>query len=373
MSKVGMTSTKVGGVFLGEGSYGCTFSPAVVCKDKDRSLIKKKRAKDDEKLTKVFWSDRDVEDEWRFAKILQSVDPRQEYFIYPNERCVVSKKDVMKQANSSKCNSLNNVRDKNAKLPVLQMKYGGVTLEQWVQEKRRRFVDFLPMLRHILVGVQKLHRKGYLHHDLKIDNILVDDNDVPHIIDLSLLVPLKDVFDTSLNPSLYNQYWLHPPEYRIQRFNHDLSDIDADLPSFVSRHVQQEADLYYFKIQMQDISTVNQFLLAYFPYCEMYDITKKYIKTLFNVYKSHGKQGLMKYQTKFASKVDVYSIGLTVMNIIYHMDAPSNDSRFRTLITGMIHPDPRKRFSVGKCIHLLDTLIRDYELTTTGQRLRTDS
>jgi serine/threonine protein kinase len=359
-----MTDTKKGGEFLGEGSYGCTFLPAVNCQAKEGRSVNNdgRQVRNEKKLTKVFWSNEDVEDEWKFAKLIRDVDPKQRYFIYPNERCTVAKKDILKQPNAMDCNNLRILSQKTVKLPVLQMKYGGVTLEKWVQMKRRKFVEFLPMLRHILVGIGKLHRKGYLHHDLKIDNILIDDNNVPHIIDYSLLTPLKGAFDSSVNTSLQSRYWLHPPEYRLQNFS-KMTDVDGDLPRFVSKHVQNETDLYYFKIQPNDISTVNQFLLAYFPYCEMYDITKKYVKTLLSIYNVGGKEGLIKYQSKNATKVDVYAVGLTMMNIIYHMDTPANDSRFRSLIIGMIHPDPRKRYSVGKCITCIEDLMGAYNIS----------
>lgn len=359
-----MTNTISGGVFLGEGSYGCTFSPAVLCPmNEDISVIKPKKGKNpndaqEKKLTKVFWSDRDVEEEWKFAKILREVDPQQRYFIYPREKCNVSKREVLKQANALQCSNLRHVTNLNRKLPVLQMKYGGMTLEKWVQKEKRTISEFLPILKHILLGIQKLHKKGYLHHDLKIDNILIDADGTPHIIDYSLLTPLTGAFDSSVNGVLNNRYWLHPPEYRLQDF-YKMSDPNMELPSYVSKHVQAESDLYYFKIQPNDLSTVNQFLLAYFPYCEMYDIIKQYIKTLLTVYHAQGKKGLYNYQTKYASKVDVYSLGLTVMNIVYHLDVPNNnDARYRKLVVGMIHPNPRRRFSVGQCINMIDDILR---------------
>lgn len=352
-----------GGAFLGEGTYGCTFSPAVGCAviGNNKPKVKKKL----KELTKVYRTDEDVELEWGFSKILFKVDPDQKYFIYSDKRCDIPIPILKKQKDANKCTIITeskNVAKTTAKLPVLQMKFGGITLEEYVHSEKRTIREFLPKAQHILEGIRKLHSKGYIHQDLKFDNILIDKNGVPHMIDYSLLTATKGAFDINVNRYLNSKYWLHPPEYLIQQHIHQLvkdNEIDADnIIAFINHQVTENIDLTSFKLHSNDNAFLNQYILLFYPYCEYYNHLKQYTEKILNIYKKKGFTKLIKYQTSFASKVDVYSLGLTFMNLMYHMDPNDQDIRYKELIKGMIHPDPRKRMTTTQAIKHIDIILK---------------
>jgi serine/threonine protein kinase len=60
----------------------------------------------------------------------------------------------------------------------------GITLSQWMKENPRPAVnDVISLISQISKGIRALHRKDIIHQDIKPDNIIIDSNGVPKIID----------------------------------------------------------------------------------------------------------------------------------------------------------------------------------------------
>lgn len=347
-----------GGAFLGEGSYGCTFTPAIPC-DTESVIPNAKAAKaaKPSKLTKVFQNEKDVTEEWKFAKLLAKVDPEQLYFIYPKERCDIPRKKIEKQPNADKCNLVH--QSPKPSFPALQMKFGGITLEQFVQ-RRPSDMELMHILRHVLRGIQKLHQFGYLHQDLKLDNILVDATGVPHIIDYSLLTPVKQAFDPRVNGYLRSQYWLHPPEYRIEADHMDTIGVNpemGDLAIYINAILTDLRSSMNFKLRTTDSGLLQEFIFAWIPYCEYYGMLRDYLQGLLHQYARAGHRAVLEMQQRHAKKVDIYSLGITFMNLMYSVQT-KGDERIKKLLLFMMHPDPRKRYSATTAIRKLNEILQ---------------
>ena len=68
-----------------------------------------------------------------------------------------------------------------------------------LSEKELKF-----FFKRILLGVQSLHKKGIIHRDIKLDNILLDENLHPKIIDFgisSIIEPKRKILDTGGTPA----------------------------------------------------------------------------------------------------------------------------------------------------------------------------
>jgi serine/threonine protein kinase len=335
-----------GGTFLGEGTYGCTFSPAIPCQVESVMDDLSRPRKINKKLTKVYSTQSDLQSEWKYAKILKQVDPKQEYFIYPRERCEIQRKIIEKQPNANQCNLIK--QSPKSSFPALQMMYGGMTFEQYVRTKQPTVLDFLRIARHILKGIRKLHQFGWLHQDLKLDNILVNDQGIPHMIDYSLFTPVNNAFNHRVNLYLRSKYWLHPPEYRIEMQIRRLGDrpSDAEISSFVNNIITEHMRSMEFKIQTDDKTNLDQYVLSYFSYSEYYNHIKEYVKSLIGKVHVIGRH---------AVKIDVYSLGLTFMNLAYYL---KGDVRYQEWLKGMIHPDPRKRLSTTMAIRKINEMMK---------------
>ena len=69
-----------GGKYVGEGSYGCGYSPAIRCKGQ--------AVRPPGMFSKVM-NKNDAEEEQAIGKWFQKVDPLQKYFIYSKKYCVL--------------------------------------------------------------------------------------------------------------------------------------------------------------------------------------------------------------------------------------------------------------------------------------------
>jgi serine/threonine protein kinase len=62
----------------------------------------------------------------------------------------------------------------------------GVPLDEYVREQGLAPADVLALMGKVCAAVQYAHQNGVIHRDLKPDNILVDDEGNPHILDFGL-------------------------------------------------------------------------------------------------------------------------------------------------------------------------------------------
>ena len=100
-----------GGRILGQGAYGCVFTPPLLCKKKD--VVKDK-----------------------VGKLTSEKDAYREYnaFLYNQYD-----KDI------NKCDFIKKIRNKQTKIKQLTMEYGGIDLESV------KYINFFTLFSHLLV------------------------------------------------------------------------------------------------------------------------------------------------------------------------------------------------------------------------------
>ncbi|MEL6316312.1 MAG: protein kinase, partial [Pseudomonadota bacterium] len=62
----------------------------------------------------------------------------------------------------------------------------GLTLTEYVQQYDGATADLLRLFVKICEGVTHAHEAGTIHRDLKPDNVIVDSDAVPHILDFGI-------------------------------------------------------------------------------------------------------------------------------------------------------------------------------------------
>jgi serine/threonine protein phosphatase PrpC/predicted Ser/Thr protein kinase len=74
--------------------------------------------------------------------------------------------------------------EKTTALYTLMEYVDGITLEQWIKENPKPDINEVVRLTELISrGIRALHRKDILHQDIKPDNIILDKDGVPKIID----------------------------------------------------------------------------------------------------------------------------------------------------------------------------------------------
>ena len=145
--------------FLRSGSYGCTYRPPLTCDGETTP--------DKNTVTKLIQPD-DAREELGFAKILEPVDPTQQYFVYPSRSC----KRTLKQgqpdfSETDKCRPTHGLDD----AMLLIMPDGGTNLEDF-DPRQKEYGATFSGVRNLLEGLQKLHEAGYVHTDIKPENLV---------------------------------------------------------------------------------------------------------------------------------------------------------------------------------------------------------
>jgi len=62
----------------------------------------------------------------------------------------------------------------------------GLTLDAWLRERKPTLREILLLFRQLCAAVAHAHERGVIHRDLKPSNILVDDADLPHVVDFGV-------------------------------------------------------------------------------------------------------------------------------------------------------------------------------------------
>jgi serine/threonine protein kinase len=346
--------SKKGGALLSSGSYGCVYSPPLPC---DMEPAKKPQSTD---ISKVFATQEEAESEWQKSTLLKSIDPKQTYLLYPRIQCTTSAQAI--QANDiagKECPLFKNQTDPQARFSQLISSNGGKPLYDYMADMYQTgnpitMIDYLKLLLQIGKGIQLLNSKGYCHHDIKPNNILVDTNGIPRIIDFGFLMEYK-IIPSDKNRFLEKNYWIHPPEYWVM--NKKIKG-DSIKPLEKYQYIMNRLNQYNSVFSEKDKSEIIQWYIYFWP--SQCDIEQAYLKAM-----TGDTLGMMS-SSDYPYYVDVYSMGIMMMYMVQFVDE-FNDTNFmetdafktyKTIVRGAMHPDLQKRYSISKVLKLVRTLVR---------------
>lgn len=182
---------------------------------------------------------------------------------------------------------------------LYKMKDGGYSLEHWVKHSspsklrvlQKQWLDAFPSL---FIAVKKLNSRKLVHRDIKMDNIVWEDQKKKlSLIDYDILIT-QDKVKPRVSPNDL-RYW-YPPDFF--------------LPSIYP---------YYLKTRFFHKLPSN-------------------IRNQFQSFLSLNKQIQM-----IASKIDLFSLGMVILRCFSSVPSASFQKELETIVLLMIHPDPIQR------------------------------
>jgi serine/threonine protein kinase len=199
-----------GGKLFDEGLYGCIFTPPLICKDGTKQVI----GEDNNKivLSKLI-SSSDAKVEYSVSSFIHKIPLWKNYFIVSESICTPA--SVQKDKELNNCSVLNDY--KLSELKILNMPYGGTPLNTYKFNMAN--LDFMKFIIHFIEAGALLNIFGIVHRDIHQGNILVDDNEVPRIIDFNLVI--------SANSTVTNDKLRHKYSYTIAQEPPDSTLVNA--------------------------------------------------------------------------------------------------------------------------------------------------
>jgi len=178
--------------FINSGAYGCIFTPSLTCKGKIGS---------DRYITKIQKSKRSIMNEVTISERIRKIVGYTKYYAPVLNSCEVQiTKDRLRDL--KKCELFENEQDNklvnNPSYVSLKIRYvGDIDMNKYFLTNVNSPEFFNELIRthiYVLKGIQKLHKNGIVHSDLKSNNIMMDaTRNVPIIIDFGQSWLVSDV------------------------------------------------------------------------------------------------------------------------------------------------------------------------------------
>lgn len=124
-------------------------------------------------------------------------------------------------------------KDKETKVHCLFKKYNSGSLEKWLQSKETRaFQDKLSIAKDIVTGISEMHAIGFVHRDIKLENILIEKKDDGTL--KAVITDLDTVYD--LENDKESLTFCHGTKFYTPPF--------GSIPSKVDRDEYKHIDIY---------------------------------------------------------------------------------------------------------------------------------
>ena len=175
-----MNNNTSGGKIIGSGGFGCVFKPALLCQGATK--------REPNKISKLMTIKRAEEEYNELINIkdkLHNIKDYNQYFLVDDiNLCkpkTLTKKDI---SNFKKCGALqkediytNNINDSLDKLRILNIPYGGVTIDYFIMHNKnyKKLIEMNnKLIKLLMLGIIPMNKKFIYHSDIKDSNILID-------------------------------------------------------------------------------------------------------------------------------------------------------------------------------------------------------
>jgi serine/threonine protein kinase len=293
------------GGFVGQGTYGCTYRPALKC------LGEAKRRRGFSKLMKAT----DATKELTQRALLMPIDPTQQHFIYPVSECIPAARDasnIVPVDPGSRKTCTHDFRDTLSSRVIFQQDGGDDLMK--IKLAPEEFLGFFRSFRGLMVGLQKIHAVGISHNDIKPLNIVSqkqpDGSFLTRFIDLGFMIKADTLNSEAGEEGRFPELKIFTKDYHYWSF---------------------EVRLVYLKHLMRaatpDINFINTELYYYYTNFEQMRATapvKKLVApvlTLADVNKMGLRYSAMSNADRYASIFsgsDIHALGLTIAQMYLH-------------------------------------------------------
>jgi hypothetical protein len=325
--------TQKGGRFVGKGAYGCSFTPAPSC-----ASGKKYTSSGSPTLGKIVYDD--VGDEYDISKIVMGLSDASTFFAAPTRSCVPAL--PIDDPEAAKC-VLKHMKG-TATPTMLIMPYAGDPLVSWSTNLVVLAQNLLPMMRHLLKGIQLYQGADIVHNDIHMGNIVVDKARVARFIDFGLAFRKSKVrgFEEAHHNRDFSPHLIwHPPEVQAMRI--------------ALGGLRMEESVAKMKDENHDLVTIGS------QFNER--LSGSLLAAMTRFVRDHGSLSYGAFVRQYGFAFDCWRIGLCFWYMwndlvewsgLQFMPVWAHRDVIRAVISGLTDFDPRSRFTVEGALARLD-------------------
>jgi len=340
-----------GGRLLGQGRYGCTFDTVPACRGRARTVRNGRYIKDraqTRRVAKVLAADDpSVPVEIAISKQLRSLPNYKDYFVLVDESCEGD--DITGDPDWMDCRLFAPERRRIATFVQLRMINGGTKLSDYVRNINATLEIWLDIQIHVFEGIRLLHKRHWVHGDLHMGNILVDDQGVARIVDFGLSYNLdrlkeKNLISLSFLPKFDN----YPPEMDL-------------LAGIVNKMEKQQAiEIIY--TEKGILRTIEEIFPSRYSVIEdMANFAQRF--------EIEGPADTKRFIQSFGRATDIWTMGYNLLNIylimistpvVIQSDFYRRHHREQMdLLKGLLYVDPRRRLTAEEALTQLYSMRMD--------------
>ena len=313
-----------GGKLIGQGSYGCVFSPPLLC-DKD---TKRKNG-----VGKIFSESDVAQEEIQELENIKVIDPNGNFTIQMDAFCEVPKRNIKTEDDFSKCSKKK--KGILTEYDQIIFKEEGLDLLNFSNKSEYKFSDILDGFINIAKGLLSLEKHNTCHRDIKPANIvIVNSSSELKLIDFGLNCTYTRIYDNMSYNILSHDFKYYPLEFDVY-CELLMEEQDTPFNTLFKKYLKLSKPFQQIGININNLET--QFLAF-----------KKKLS------ESDNKDIYQFFTEASKNKIDVFSLGISMLELYTSENSNINDLNDRqkalinTVISNAINFNPFDRCTPQK-------------------------
>ncbi len=344
-----------GGRFLGSGTYGCAFTPPLLCKSD--------KQKDYGKVGKIT-EERFAKQEIQVANKIRKIPLSRNYFLFAEpELCELAPEELQTEPGLQQCKE--EFEERGDELDYNQMKqiiqpFGGIKPFYeffYTYSLHPKNFDFYKFMTHLLEAGSTLLLAGVCHFDIHPGNMLVDKHKTVRILDFGLSFPTDHINETTVN-GRWKRIRFGFEENAGHPANHNSEPPEITIMNAIRKET-------YTVNQAIDLTVLGKFI---FHDMDKYlgvsqESSRKDLQEFWKSSASARKKEFVKLWKIYWPGFDAWAIGCILMETLKSLlllpdfvKGPFAERKTAVLATlrGLLHPNPRERLDCIEALSIYD-------------------